>query len=1274
MVHRALDPRFALLFLVVAGGCHCGEDPLLNARAKLTVTPVSLDFGEVVVGDVKVLGLEIKNAGQSALRMKSSDLSPAGGEFAFASAAPTDLMPEQKVQVSVAYQPRDLAEDLGTITFSSDDGMAPIVVSLRGVGVESGVGVTIEADRCNDQERSISFGSVRPGMAVERQIHLQVRGPLPVKILSAVSEPGTSPELSIDASALPKTLAPGEELALTARYAPVDGGPDMGAFVITTDSASTPSIRIPVCGTGIAPALCARPVPLDLGSVGVGQTVSGRLTLESCGTEPVKIEAIALSMGASHPSARGFRLVSTPAVPVVLPPSETIEVAIAFDAQPPFGRTEGWIQASSNAAGMPESYFPILARVATPCALSLSPAVVSYRNVAVGMSLEKTLLVANNGEMDCTVASIATSTAGTGADFSIVAPPATPLVLSSGQGQIVRVAFRPSSPGPESGTLSATDGGGNRKTAALHGNPPASNGCEVDIAPTVVNFGLTEVGSIAHQTVRVRAVGRDPCTVSSSRLIHQDPAFATTLPLLRTAFPNVGSIDIDVAYGPTTAMPSADILEITIAPTNMMGGGTYQVGLFGTAGEARICVAPPQLDFGTVPVGTTATQNVSITSCGAVSLGLRGIVLSSGSGPFRIAQQPSIPSALAPGTSAAPTLEVMYAPADPGPHFGLIEILSTDHLAPSVRIPLSGNRGPGCDRVLQCSPPSVDFGDTAAGAHKIVRVVCRSLGTQPVTINTVSLTGGPPALSVSARTPVTIPPGGAWSFDVAFAPSAPAPASATLAIGSNACITPPSAPVAGNGTMRVLPPCQPPMTFSPVEQWSWHTTSVEPRFTNVWSTPLVANLNDDNRDGRIDENDIPDVVFVSIDGYSVLDLGAASPGILRVLSGADGHEEFSVTSPRLSDQAIPAIGDLDGDGAPEIVGLKWIQTPPGTGTGGIYGRYTKGTIVALDHEGRLLWESDPWQWPGQVSTNAAAVSIADLDGDGFAEVILGRDVFDHNGHLVWRGTGSYGIAAGDGPHSVVADIDLDGHPEVIAGGTAYRSDGSILWALPNHPEGGVSVGMLDARDPYPEIVLHSGIALTVLDHLGAQKWQVPVNGSAIGTELPAIADFDGDGTSDVAIADGEAVHVYRGTGELLWTAPTMDPTCCVGISAFDFEGDGAYELILHDYGTVYVYRGATGDLLYSAMRPSETAYEMPIIADVDGDNKGELVVALYGSNGRGGIIAYSNAGDSWVAAPRIWNQQAFHVTNVYESGAIPRMETPLSMAPRVFRGTNAACR
>ena len=241
---------------------------------------------------------------------------------------------------------------------------------------------------------------------------------------------------------------------------------------------------------------------------------------------------------------------------------------------------------------------------------------------------------------------------------------------------------------------------------------------------------------------------------------------------------------------------------------------------------------------------------------------------------------------------------------------------------------------------------------------------------------------------------------------------------------------------------RFIPP---PGEFSPQMKCRWNGSPNYSEYDDGVMTPVVANINDDNGDGRIDTRDIPDVLFVS---YRLREDGCCNaPGVLRVISGRcneDGSvmEHFSVATPFLDNSAGLAVGDIDGDGVPDIVGMT----------------RTSGT-VAFSNTGAMKWTS-PYPNGADILT-AVQPSITDLDGDGIAEVLVGRVVLDGaTGTIRWRGVGGLGINAFLGPMSFAADIDIDGRPEVIAGNTVYRADGQLLWqfAYPSANSGCQSMG------------------------------------------------------------------------------------------------------------------------------------------------------------------------------------------------------------------------
>ena len=67
-------------------------------------------------------------------------------------------------------------------------------------------------------------------------------------------------------------------------------------------------------------------------------------------------------------------------------------------------------------------------------------------------------------------------------------------------------------------------------------------------------------------------------------------------------------------------------------------------------------------------------------------------------------------------------------------------------------------------------------------------------------------------------------------------------------------------------------------TFDPVIEWT-STSSVSfahtPGATSPYTMPAVANIDDDNGDGQIDENDVPDIIYTAFDAWKSQPGGAS---------------------------------------------------------------------------------------------------------------------------------------------------------------------------------------------------------------------------------------------------------------------------------------------------------------------------------------------------------------------------------------------------------------
>jgi len=417
-------------------------------------------------------------------------------------------------------------------------------------------------------------------------------------------------------------------------------------------------------------------------------------------------------------------------------------------------------------------------------------------------------------------------------------------------------------------------------------------------------------------------------------------------------------------------------------------------------------------------------------------------------------------------------------------------------------------------------------------------------------------------------------------------------------------------------------------TFNPRLKFSWTSSSTLPGYIDVISTPAVVDLNGDG---------IADIIFSS--GTSTLNF--VSEGYLRAISGKDGTELFTVsqTTPidlRVNALSSFAVGDIDSDGHPEIIAVD------------ISGSH----LICFNHDGTFRWRS-----PALNLINWGGPSLVDIDHDGKPEILIGNQLLNSDGTIRWSGTGGSGGVPLYGPLSHAADIDLDGEVEVIAGNTVYSSTGRVKYSNPSLPDGLTAVGNFDS-DSKAEIVLVANGSVWLLNYDLSVRWgPVALPGGGNGGP-PNIADFDGSGKAQIGVAGGSRYTVFGPDGSVKWSAQIQDRSSSVaGASVFDFFGTGEKAIIYGDETTLWVFSGKDGSVLFQTPKSSGTAYELPVIADLDGDGHADLI-AVANTNGnfgpQKGLFVYTS--DNWVGTRRIWNQHTYHITNVNDDGTIPRYE------------------
>ena len=180
--------------------------------------------------------------------------------------------------------------------------------------------------------------------------------------------------------------------------------------------------------------------------------------------------------------------------------------------------------------------------------------------------------------------------------------------------------------------------------------------------------------------------------------------------------------------------------------------------------------------------------------------------------------------------------------------------------------------------------------------------------------------------------------------------------------------------------------------FAPVLECQWSGSLESSKHDDVVMTPAVANLTDDDMDGDVDIQDIPDIAFIS---YRYQEDGCCSaPGVLRIVSGScskegasvvlqsnELQEHTTVNAVELDNSGGLVLGDVDHDGQMEIFAMRKNS-----------GSVLFSGIEYPDAVGSTL-EYDSAQWSEQGILNPVlGLQLADEDDSALSTEVPGAQL------------------------------------------------------------------------------------------------------------------------------------------------------------------------------------------------------------------------------------------------------------------------------------------
>jgi predicted component of type VI protein secretion system len=341
-------------------------------------------------------------------------------------------------------------------------------------------------------------------------------------------------------------------------------------------------------------------------------------------------------------------------------------------------------------------------------------------------------------------------------------------------------------------------------------------------------------------------------------------------------------------------------------------------------------------------------------------------------------------------------------------------------------------------------------------------------------------------------------------------------------------------------------------------------------------------------------------------------------GTVIGLSG-DGREIFSRDVGKEHGRAFyePLLGDLNKDGRDEIVLV-----------------FENGTIASFGSDMDRLWV---YEGKGKITSLPAFV---DVSGDDVKDIVfptIGMDlvaVDGKTGFELWK----FFDATGETLSSPVGlRINEDSRTDIVfvtVDGFLHGVDGKTGWGLwkgniSGRPAGGPALGPIGEGKEDSVVTLTRNGTLSGHDRSGKPLFTYDMKSSFVTG--PSLGDTDGDGKNEIVTVDVQGIvrAVEGPTRREKWRVQSEGGTTIGRVALADMNDDGGMDVVFTTLsGALTVLDGKNGNLI-ARRNTGDFSFATPLVADLNGDKKLEMIIA--GRGGGIGAVQVASSGAKFIS-------------------------------------------